>query len=190
MNGVEEAQRARLLALAGASPWLPSALGAVADLGLASWCIGAGAIRNMVWDALHGRPSPPPPRDVDVAYFDASDLSAERDRDLQRRLEAALPAIPWEVTNQAAVHLWYGRQVPPLASLAEGLATWPEYATCVGLWMKPDGTLEVIAPHGLGDLFGLTVRHNPARATLATYRQRVVEKDFQRKWPKVTILRG
>lgn len=192
MSGPAETEHhARLLALAEASPWLPPALRAVRDLGLASWCIGAGAIRNLVWDALHGHAAATPLKDVDVAYFDASDLSPERDHAIQRHLEAALPGLPWEVTNQAGVHLWYercfGSPTEPLASLEDGLATWPEFTTCVGLWMRPDDTLAVIAPHGLGDLFSLTVRRNPRRVSLETYRQRIKEKDYQGKWPRVTV---
>jgi hypothetical protein len=164
----------------------------VRDLDLGSWCIGAGAIRNLVWDALQGHASPTPLKDVEVAYFDPADLSDERDRRLQRCLEEALPGLPWEVTNQAAVHLWYeqyfGNPVQPLASLEEGLSTWPEYATCVGMWMRADDSLEVIAPHGLEDLFTLTVRRNPVRVSPATYRQRIVEKDYRAKWPRVTVV--
>lgn len=33
---------------------LMTALRSVRALGLGSWCIGAGAIRNLVWDTLHG----------------------------------------------------------------------------------------------------------------------------------------
>ena len=190
----EKERRSRLIALAQASPWLPSALRAVRNLGLASWCIGAGALRNLVWDALHDHASPTPLKDVDVAYFDPTDLTDARERDLQGRLEASLPGLPWEVTNQAAVHLWYeryfGNPVLPLASLEEGLSTWPEYATCVGVWMRADGGLEVIAPHGLEDLFALTVRRNPVRVSPETYRQRIAEKDYRAKWPRLTIVPG
>ena len=45
---------AQLCAIARASPPLMQALAAARDLGLASWCIGAGAVRNRVWDHLHG----------------------------------------------------------------------------------------------------------------------------------------
>lgn len=65
---------------------------------------------------------------------------------------------------------------------------WPEFATCVGLWMKPDDSLGIIAPHGLGNLFSLIVRRNPRRASLETYRQRVREKDDRGKWPRVNAL--
>nr|WP_232442200.1 nucleotidyltransferase family protein [Burkholderia ubonensis] len=64
-------------------------------MGLKSWCIGAGAIRNLVWDSLHGYVTPARPADVDLAYFDPSDLSSIRDAEIQRSLTAQCPEIPW-----------------------------------------------------------------------------------------------
>ena len=49
---------ARLITLARESQWLMEALVAVRSLGLSQWCIGAGAIRNLVWDALHNMAVP------------------------------------------------------------------------------------------------------------------------------------
>jgi hypothetical protein len=184
----------RLRGIARSSAWFMAALAAVRDLRLASWCIGAGAVRNLVWDALHGYSTPSQLPDVDVAYFDASDLAPETEAGLQRRLHAAIPGVPWEVTNQAAVHLWFeahfGHAVAPLASLREGIATWPEYATCVGICLNPDGSMKVIAPHGLHDLFDCVVRRNPTRVSMETYRARVAQKSYALRWPRVTVITG
>src|SRR5476649_826495 len=98
---------ARLIAIARATPWFMRALDAVRTLGLGEWCIGAGAVRNLVWDALHERREPSALADVDVAYFDAADLAPARDHALQARLHARAPELPWEVTNQAGVHQWF-----------------------------------------------------------------------------------
>lgn len=133
----------RLRDIARASAWFAPALRAVRDLGLPSWCIGAGAVRNLVWDALHGYSTPSDLADLDVAYFDAADLAPERDAELESRLREAMPGIRWEVTNQAAVHRWFegyfGHAVEPLESLEDAVASWPEYATAVGLCLRQDG---------------------------------------------------
>src|SRR5476649_2452106 len=100
---------ARLIAIARATPWFMRALEAVRMLGLSDWCIGAGAVRNMVWDALHERPQPSHLPDVDVAWFDASDTTPERDAALLARLRAIDATTPWEVVNQAGVHRWFER---------------------------------------------------------------------------------
>ncbi|MDT9002280.1 nucleotidyltransferase family protein [Paucibacter sp. APW11] len=186
--------KAQLAALAQASPWLRTALCAVQQLGLPQWCIGAGAVRNLVWDALHGHETPTPLSDVDVAFFDADDVSPERDARLQAQLQQRLPALPWEVTNQAGVHLWFeacfGHAVAPLTSLEDAVASWPECATAVGLTLTREGAIEVIAPHGLDDLFAMVVRRNPARVSVETYRLRVAGKRYLQRWPRVTVLRA
>ncbi len=182
----------RLIALVQSSPWLMDALHTVRALGLPAWCIGAGAIRNLVWDDLHGKHSPSHLTDVDVAYFDATQLGTARDAELQRTLAHYRPDVPWEVTNQAAVHLWFesyfGHPVAPLHSLQESVATWPEYATAVGVCLQADGTISIIAPHGLNDLFACVVQRNPARVSIATYRQRVAQKRYAERWPQVRII--
>ncbi|WP_310332846.1 nucleotidyltransferase family protein [Roseateles asaccharophilus] len=168
-----------------------AALRAGRELGLASWCIGAGALRNLVWDALHGHAQHSTLADVDLAYFCATDLAPARDAELQHRLSALCPGLPWEVTNQAGVHLWFeqhfGHAVAPLLSLEDAIASWPEPATAVGVWLDARDALHVIAPLGLNDLLGLRVRRNPARVSLETYRERCATKRYAERWPRVVI---
>jgi uncharacterized protein len=179
----------QLAGMVRASASLMAALRAARGLGLASWCIGAGAVRSAVWDALHGFTAPSRLDDVDLVYFE---LPAQPGRDaaLERDLRRALPGVAWEVTNQATVHEWFRdalqMRVEPLLSLEAGVATWPEYATCVGVTLNADDSIVVIAPHGLDDLFALRLRHNPSRADAATYRQRLNSKRFTERWPLVT----
>jgi len=176
------------------SKGLMAALVAVRSLGLSSWCIGAGAVRSLVWDALHGFEMPSVIEDVDVVYFDGAAGGPEQDAYLEGRLRSLLPALKWEVTNQATVHRWFADAlklvVPPLGSLEEGVATWPEFATCVGVNLDGNESIGVVAPHGLEDLFGLRVRHNPLRASVVTYRQRVESKRFSERWPLLSIDTG
>lgn len=188
-----EAERHQALeAMVRQSPWLMNALAQVRHVAPPDWCIGAGAIRNLVWDSLHGKPSPSQLPDVDVAYFDAADISPQRDLALQAALRALDPSVPWEVTNQAGVHLWFeaqfGHAVEPLHSLEEGIASWPEFATAVGVSLGQDDALKIIAPHGLEDLFAMVVRRNPARVSVETYRQRVAQKRFEERWPNVRVM--
>ena len=183
---------ARLVTLARESEWFWPALVAVRGLHLSSWCIGAGAVRNLVWDALHGFHTPSALSDIDVARFDAADLSAQADAQMQRRLTDAHPLVPWEVTNQAAVHTWFeaafGYAVSPLVSLEDAVASWPEFATSVGLTLRDDDSIDVIAPYGLDDLFAMVVRRNPARVSVDTFRKRIEQKQYRKRWPRVTIV--
>jgi hypothetical protein len=144
-----------------------------------------------VWDILHGFEKASALEDVDVVYFDDVEDDPHQEASLENRLRVLAPALQWEVTNQATVHRWFasrlGQVVPALGSLEEGVATWPEFATCVGVNLDAEGSIGVIAPHGLDDLFALRVRHNPLRASISTYHQRVQSKRFGERWPLLTI---
>lgn len=190
MADIRTSYEQQLCDLVKASDPLMAALRAVRSLDLSSWCIGAGAIRSLVWDALHAFTNPTRVDDVDVAYFDA-DAVPGQDAEFQEKLSLLAPHPVWDVTNQAKVHEWLvdasGRAVAPLTSLQDGLATWPEFATCVGVYLDDDESLHVIAPHGLNDLFELLVRHNPRRASVATFMDRVRSKRFGARWPRLSI---
>ncbi|MBV7334261.1 nucleotidyltransferase family protein [Chloroflexi bacterium TSY] len=157
-----------------------------------NWYLGAGAVRNIVWDALHGYTKRTPVRDIDVAFFDPDDLTPERDATIQEQLRAIEPAEPWEATNQAAVHLWYeahfGHSVAPHRSCEEAISIWPETATSIGVRLLSDGRLKIIAPCGLSDLFEMKLRRNPARVSVEQFRKRVREKRILETWPQVELL--
>jgi uncharacterized protein len=172
--------------------WFMALLEAVRDCNPPDWLVGAGAIRNAVWDLQSGYTEPTPLHDVDVVFFDALDLTPERDKLAEDMLERRLPGVPWQAKNQAAVHTWYrrafGYDVPPLVSVEDAVATWPETATCVGVRLLPDDDLLVVAPYGLCDLFGMVVRRNPRRVTAEEFHRRLTEKALQQKWPRVQVV--
>lgn len=185
----EVARRTQLAAWVADDAALMGALRAAASLGLASWCIGAGAVRNLAWDRLYGGSGPATAAaDVDLVFHDAGDTSPAREQRLQARLQRLLPGVPWEVVNQAAVHHWLPGAVRPLRSLEEGVGSWPETATCVGAWLDASGAVRILAPLGLADLFAGVVRHNPARVPAAVYRRRLAEKRFSERWPGLVVL--
>lgn len=102
------------------------------------------------------------------------------------------PINQWEVTNQATVHTWFepafGYPVSPLLSLEDAVASWPEFATYVGLRLRKNDSIDVIAPYGLDDLFAMVIRRNPARVGVDTYRKRIEQKQYRQRWPQVTIM--
>src|SRR5215471_11775939 len=172
--------------------WLWRALNVVRDIDPPCWCIGAGAIRNAVWDALHNRSVPSFLADIDVAYFDRMELSREREEHYRLALLKQEPEFTWEVTNQAGVHRWFetvfGHAVEPLESIEDAVASWPETATSVGIRLGRDDTLQIIAPLGLDDLFGMVVRRNPRRVSPEAYQKRIETKRYLERWPNATIV--
>ena len=173
------------------SDWFMGALDAVTRSGLPDAWIGAGAVRDVVWGERFGCFDPADVRDIDVAFFDPADLSRERDVAAQQAL-TGVADLPWEATNQAAVHTWYhhdfgGPPVDAFGSVHDGVATWPETATCVAVRLfSTTGGVEVCAPHGLDDLLGGVWRLNPVRVTPEVSAERLAR--FRARWPRLTIV--
>ena len=168
------------------------ALRALRSVGPPEACIGSGAVRNAVWDALHAYSTPSSLADVDVPYFDPSDLTEATEEHYEKRLKELRPELNWDAKNQAAVHLWFhkvfGHEVEPLRSMRDAVATWPETAVAVAVSLRPDDAIAVIAPLGLEDLFSMVVRRNPRRVSVETYRKRIAEKMYTKRWPRVHVV--
>ena len=161
-------------------------LRAVSRLGLPDCWTGAGFVRNLVWDRLHGYAEATTLNDIDVLYFDPSDRSRATERALEARLRRALPGQPWSVRNQARMHR--RNADAPYRSTCHALSFWAETPTAVAVALR--GTrVEVIAPFGTDDLMGLTVRPTPRfRHKLAVYRARMAGKGWRNLWPKLMVL--
>ena len=162
-------------------------LRAVRTLALPDWCIAAGFVRNRVWDHLHGIVPARPPVDIDVLYFDAADVSKERESGYQKRLEGLLPGAPWQVRNQARMHVW--KDLPPHRSTADAMTYWLETVTAVGVRLEADDRLTVVAPLGTDDLLGLRCRPTAfGRTRRDEYEARIAAKRWRELWPKVRFV--
>jgi hypothetical protein len=169
------------------SPWHMDVLRTVRKLNLKDWMIGAGFVRNMVWDRLHGYDFRTPLSDVDVIYFDPNFSEPSYDQDYELQLSAILSGVPWSVRNQARMHVRNDDQ--PYLSSEDAMAHWLETPTCVGVKLRDDGGLSVIAPYGVRELLNLEVRPPPSGFKKPeTYRDRIDKKDWLKPWPKLRIL--
>jgi uncharacterized protein len=181
-----------LRAILAAEPWFMDVLEVVAEVDPPDWFVGAGAVRDLVWDVRFGGGfEPARVKDVDVAFFDPHDLTSGRDAEVELALSTRRPEVTWDAKNQAAVHRWYperyGLEVAPLRSTAEGIGTWPEPCTCVGARLEADGALMVVAPLGLDELLDGTWSRNPVRVTPEEAERRRLRKDPVRRWTGVTV---
>lgn len=169
-----------------ADPGAMRILRAVAGLGLPDWWIGAGFVRNRVWDAMSDHPVAAE-RDVDVAYFDPEQSDPHADAEAEARALAILPDVPWEIRNQARMHLHNGDR--PYTSSLDAISHWPETATCVAVTLRGDA-VHPVACHGWDDLVGMIVRPAPAFDTAtgrAAVRRRVESKGWRDRWPGLRL---
>jgi len=127
-----------------------------------------------------------------LVFFDPMSLSSDRERRIQDAVTVQAPDICWDVTNQAGVHLWYpevfGVELDPLRCAADAVGTWAETATAIGIRLLANDRIEVVAPCGLDDLFGLICRRNPRLITIEQYRRRVQNQRIATRWPRVRVL--
>lgn len=159
----------------------------VRELALPDCYIAAGYVRNYVWDRLHGYEDRAKHDDIDVVYYDADELSEERDIALERELIRRTGNEKWSVKNQVRMHI-RNRELPYL-SVEDALSRWPETVTAVGVRLNENDELVICSPYGLNDLFGMMVRRSPLFADQAYFEDRVRRKGWLTLWPLLTYKR-
>jgi hypothetical protein len=152
---------------------------------------------------------------VDVIWFDSHCADSADDEVLEEKLKALDRDIAWSVKNQSRMHVRNDDE--PYASATDALRFWPETATAVAVRLSghPDGPLspgtpgfpraqgqhdtcvpvapgniEIAAPFGLDDLFGLIIRPGPrfSEAKRDIFLDRVWTKHWLRIWPRLTLM--
>ena len=148
--------------------------------------VAAGVIRNKVWDTLHNMQTDI--NDIDVIYFDETNISTLTEKALEARLQNLMPNQPWSVKNQARMHI--KNNVPPYVSSFDGVAHFPETPTAIAVRMI-NNQLEIMAPYGLKDLFEGTVRPTPpyqkGSKLHPIYLERMQHKKWDTIWRKLLI---
>lgn len=170
---------------------LPDILRRMEELGLPDCWLGSGAIYNTVWNVLTGRPAHQGIKDIDVVYFDASDLSYEAEDAIIRRAAAHFAdcPIPVELRNQARVHLWFpekfGIAYPRLERSTDMLLYFSTKTHAVAAQLD-GGVLRICAPFGLDDLFSFRLTPNPTLPNRATHEAKAQRAMAQ--WPELTMV--
>ncbi|WP_438823505.1 nucleotidyltransferase family protein [Alteromonas sp. P256] len=108
-----------------------SCLHALQQLALPQGYLGAGFLRNAIWDFLHQKSTPTPLNDVDVIYFDADNTQRAKDTFYEMQLNEVLPLVKWQVKNQARMHVLHGHA--PYKHCEEAISYWIEKETCVAI---------------------------------------------------------
>ena len=166
--------------------WMMHVLKIAQAINLPDWAIGAGFVRNKVWDHLSGNvkevvDTP----DIDLVYFDPRGNDEEADMKLSEKLKEET-RINFEVVNQYYAHGW--NDLTPYKSTENAISTWPETATAIGVTLDKDNQLKLMAPYGIDDLISFVVRPTPAFVDRSDFLEgRVVQKNWLQKWPKIVF---
>ena len=150
--------------------------------------IAAGFVRNRVWDRLHGYTQPTPLNDIDVLAFDPERTDRAFETEIERQLGTILPGLPFEVRNQARMHVRNGDEA--YADVEEALTHWLETATAVAVRLDRTDRFEFLHPFGIDDLLGMIARPTPAGSVkMRECDERMARKGWSERWPMVRILR-
>ncbi|GEM_PF-310894 len=164
--------------------WMMAALKEVQKLDLPDWWIGAGFVRNKVWDTLHNFNKRTPLGDIDVIYFDPANRSENSETQYQKELSMNMPGENWSVTNQVRMSTFNNDE--PYVSSIDALSKWPETATCIAVKLDGSGKVIITAPHGVTDLLGLIVRPSPTfNNRPEKFEARLKKKNWGDTWPKL-----
>lgn len=168
-------------------PRMMRCLTILAAHGPADAWIGAGFVRNAVWDHLSGQDTEVlPPSDLDVVFYDQVNATAEQDAAFEAALRTAAPDMPWSVRNQARMYERNGHR--PYRDMADALAHWPETATAIAARLGPKG-VEILAPFGVDDILALILRPTPAfRTSPEILLARLEAKGWRKRWPGLRLV--
>jgi len=175
----------KILKLIQEDKWMVQILEIARDLNLPDWAIGAGFVRNKVWDYLHEFEKTPLD-DIDLVYFDKSNLSEEYEKELEKILKEKLN-VEWSVKNQARMHI--RNDEDPYTSSEHAMSKWPETVTAIGITLNNENKLKLIAPYGINDLVNLKIRISPNfNKNPEIFRERIKNKNWLTKWPKLEVV--
>lgn len=155
----------------------------VRSLELPDCWIGAGFVRNAVWDHLHQRSTSPITGDIDVIWHDPTRTDPAEDRKYEAALRDAAPSLAWSVKNQARMHI--RNADAPYASAVDAMRHWPETATAIAARRQGPADCEIAAPFGLDDLLNLILRSTPhfSGVKRPIYEDRLQAKAWLTAWP-------
>ncbi len=164
---------------------LISILKVLESIGIDNCYVGAGSINQTVFNYYHDYSCNYGIKDYDIVYFD-EDLSYEKEDKVIKKIKDKLGILSdmVDIKNEARVHLWYNEKYQtkrePYSSVEDAIASWGATITCVGVRIK-NGKLEVYAPYGLEDIFGMIIRPVKKDFSKEMYDERASR--WQKKWP-------
>jgi hypothetical protein len=187
-----ERQRDAFLDIVLADPLVGGTLARAAKCRLPDWLIVSGVLYNAVWNRLTGRPAGHGVKDIDLFYFDASDLSYEGEDAVIRAASALFDDLPAlvEIRNEARVHLWFearfGRCYPRLSSSDEALGYFAARTHAVGLRLDAESRPGLVAPFGLDDIFSFRLTPNRVLDNRRTYEEKAARA--RQNWPQIKVV--
>jgi hypothetical protein len=169
--------------------WMMDILKVVKSLNLPDWWVCAGFVRSKIWDTLHGFSERTTIPDIDVIYFDVTNINELEEKKFEEELRNILHNIPWSVKNEARMHVV--NNIPPYLSSVDAISKFPETATALGLKLDDRNNLILTAPCGINDIINLelkpTTYFTETKERAVIYEERIIIKNWKSIWNKIEV---
>lgn len=169
--------------------WMMEILKTVSQLDLPDWWVCAGFVRSKIWDTVHGFNTRTPLSDVDVIYYDDTNIWESAEKKIETTLHDLLETVPWSAKNEARMHIV--NMIEPYTSSADAIEKFPETATALGVTLDKVDKVILLAPHGIEDAVKGCIRPTPYfkdnNERMAIFEKRLNEKKWDLIWPQITF---
>lgn len=170
--------------------WMMDLLTCAKSLNLPDWWICAGFVRSKIWDVLHDFYVRTPMPDIDVIYYNQSNVEEKVEKNHEETLKSLLSTVPWSVKNQARMHV--ANNSSPYSSSVDAIGKFPETATALGVKLDERNNVILTAPRGIQDVVNLIVKPTlyflESKDRMLMYEKRVREKNWQATWNKIEVM--
>ncbi|MCI8671603.1 MAG: nucleotidyltransferase family protein [Bacilli bacterium] len=145
---------------------LMAVLDYITELKLPNFYIAAGSVFQTIWNYYDGNDLNFGIKDIDVIYYNNSDLSVEKDLEYYNIINTYIKAKGFnyevDVSNEARMHLWkiehnQGDNVEQYKNSEDAMSKWIATVHAIGI-TKVNDNIEIYAPYGLSDIYSRTIR--------------------------------
>ncbi|MGD1883752.1 MAG: nucleotidyltransferase family protein [Paracoccaceae bacterium] len=165
----------KIIAALREQPQLMECLRDASRANLPDWRIVGGAVRDVFWSKMH--PSAVyNPKDIDLIFFDLSDLRKETENEVETYLSEK-SGLVWSVKNQARMHLANNDQ--QYSCTLDAMSKFPLRVDTSGLVAASNNEPILSTIYGYQDLLEPLIR--PTRHFQANERQSQLKEYIRRK---------
>ena len=137
----------------------------IETLKLPNYYIAAGSVFQTIWNYYDKKDLNYNIKDIDVIYYDNTDLSVNRDIEYYNLINEFCKNKGYkyeiDVSNEARMHLWkkekFNIDVEPYKCSEDAIDKWIATVHAIGI-TKENGEIKIYAPYGLSDIYSKTIR--------------------------------
>ena len=137
----------------------------ISKLNMQNYYIAAGSVFQTIWNFYDGKDLNYNIKDIDVIYFNGSDISVSKDLEYYDLINKYCKEKGYDfeidVSNEARMHLWekekFNIDIEAYKSSEDAIDKWIATVHSIGITID-NNELKIYAPYGLSDIYSKTIR--------------------------------